>query len=129
MKWTIEYLTSGNYFKVVNQGIYLPGDSLNLYRNIFSNRFWTPGTAILMDNRLVDYRNVTYQVVSRLSHHLTDYEIVIGKSRIGYVVDSQVGFGICRQFQLLMEGKTSTKIEVFTDEEKAVDWLTQKQTV
>jgi hypothetical protein len=127
MESTIVYIKSGNYFKVVNRGIYFPGDSLRLYRNIFSNQLWTPGSPILIDNRLVDYRNVNYSVMSRVSHTLTDYEIIIGNSRIGYLVDSQVGFGICRQFQMLMEGKTSTKIEVFTDETQAVDWLTQIQ--
>ena len=127
MKWTIKYVENGSYFKVVNQGIYFPGDSLDLYQNIFSNPSWTPGLSILMDNRLIDYRNVNYLVMSKVSRHLTGYKSLIGDSRIGYVVDSQLGFGLCRQFQMLMEGKTSTEIEVFTNEEKAIDWLKQKQ--
>ena len=127
MKWTIEFVKHGNYFRVVNQGIYEAGDSVKLYQNIFSDKSWTSGSSILMDNRQVDYRNVNYRVMSQSSHNLINYETQIANSRIGYIVGSQVGFGVCRQFQLLMEGKLAVNIEVFTDEEKAVKWLTEKQ--
>jgi hypothetical protein len=59
--------------------------------------------------------------MSQVNPNLTDYEIVIENSKIGYLVDSNVGFGVCGQFQLLMEGKASTNNKVFTEEEKATD--------
>jgi hypothetical protein len=128
MKWTIEYIEHGNYFKVVNEGIFEPGDSTRLYQNLFSNKFWKLNTSILMDNRLVDYRNVSYRVISDSSFNLAKNEDQIGESKIGYLVESQIGYGASRQLQMLLEGKSSIKIEVFTDEEKAVTWLTENQT-
>lgn len=127
MKWTIEFVKHGNYFRVVNHGIYEAGDSVKLYQKIFSDKSWTSGSSILMDNRLVDYRNVNYRVMSQSSNSLIHYETQITNSKIGYIVSSQVGFGVCRQFQLLMEGKLAISIEVFTDEEMAVKWITEKQ--
>src|SRR5689334_20584783 len=127
MKWTIEYVRNGDFFKVVNEGIYEPGESVELYQSIFSNERWTPGASILFDNRLIDYRNVNYEVMSQSSSNLANNEAQIGNSKIGYLVDSSLGYGISRQFQLLAEGKISTKIEVFKEEEKAVGWITRKQ--
>src|SRR5215813_4155482 len=100
MKWTIEFVQNGNYFRVVNQGVYEIGDSMRLYQNLFSDKSWLSGTSILMDNRRVDYRNVNYRVMSQSSHNLTTFKKQIANSKIGYVVESQVGFGVCRQFQL-----------------------------
>ena len=128
MKWTIEYIESDNYFKVVNEGIYQTGDAVRLYKSLFSNKAWQPGVAVLFDNRQLDYQNVNYQVMSEASRRFADNEAEIGKSKIGYVVASQIGYGISRQFQMLMEGKSATRIEVFTDEERAVEWLTAVQT-
>ena len=127
MKWTISFITKGNYFKVVNEGLYEAGDSIKLYEHIFSNESWHPGASILMDNRQVDYRNANYQVMSQSSRNLANNEKQIANSKICYVVASPVGLGISRQFQMLMEGQSSTVIEIFTNEEAAIDWLTREQ--
>ena len=127
MKWTISFITKGNYFKVVNEGLYEAGDSIKLYASLFSNESWHPGASILMDNRQVDYRNVNYQVMSQSSNNLANSEKQIANSKIGYVVESPVGLGISRQFQMLMEGKSSIIIEIFTNEEAAINWLTREQ--
>lgn len=127
MKWMIKHIKNGNFFRVINEGIYLISDSVDLYEEIFSNKLWVPGSSILFDNRLVDFGNVNYQVMSEASKRFAAYEKQIGKSKIGYLVESQIGFGISRQFQMLIEGKTSTIIEIFMDEGKALSWIIERQ--
>src|ERR1044071_1889128 len=91
-------------FKVINEGIYEEGDSVKLYGDLFSNKFWKPDSSILIDNRLVDFRNINYEVMSQSSTNLSASQEQIGNSKIAYLADSPLAYGSCRQFQTLMEG-------------------------
>jgi hypothetical protein len=127
MKWTIEFIESSNYFKVIDEGVYHAEDSVKLLAEIFSSEFWQPGMSILFDNRLVDFGSINYQGMSATSVTFSINNNQIGKSRIASLVASPIGFGISRQFQTLMAEKSPATVEIFTDEEKAVEWLTAKQ--
>lgn len=125
MKWSIEYINKGNYFKVVNEGIYETSDSIKIYREIFSHKLWRPNSSILIDNRRVDFRNVNYLTMSQASSNLANNSHQIGSGRIAYLTGSQLEYGVSRQFQILAQDKVSTKIEIFKYEDEALKWISQ----
>jgi hypothetical protein len=127
MKWTIEFIENGNYFKVVNEGVYKAEDSLGILVELFSNKLWHPGASILFDNRLANFTNVNYQVMAASTRNFAVNNEQIGNSKIVSLVTSPIGVGISRQFQTLLSEKSSAVVKIFDDEEKAVAWLTERQ--
>jgi len=127
MKWTIEYVESGGYFKVINEGTYEARDSIGILADLFSNARWQPGTPILFDNRLADFSAVNYRVMSETTFSFAENNERLGSSRVASLVGSPLAFGISRQFQTLMAEKGTLVVEIFTDEAAAIGWLTEPQ--
>jgi hypothetical protein len=46
-----------------------------------------------------------------------------GESRAALVVSNDLDFGLSRMYQILMEGATSSAVEVFKDKDKAKQWI------
>jgi hypothetical protein len=128
MKWTIKYIESGNYFEIINEGVYEEGDSARVYQNLFLDKNWKPGSSILMDYRLVDFRNINYQVLSKTSQLLVGYEAQIGSCKIGYLAELPVGYGRCRQFQMLVEGKIPPVLKCLITKRKLLNGSPKSKT-
>ena len=46
-----------------------------------------------------------------------------GKSKAALVVSPDLEFGMSRMYQMMMEGATSSKVEIFKDTNEAQEWI------
>jgi hypothetical protein len=77
---------------------------------------------------LIDYRQLKIPEINR--DNLEDISIRLGNliqqiraGRIALFAQSDIQFGLGRQFQVIAEQRVPAPIEVFRDEVKAIEWL------
>lgn len=123
MNWTVEYVKSQNLVKVKTAGIFTLGDQIKMIEDVISQKFWKPGLDVLVDHRKVDFDDTDVDFMRKASQNHEKYEKKIGSGNIALLMKSLTDYARGRQFELLTEKKVASKISVFTDEEKALNWL------
>ena len=92
------------------KGLYSSSDS---YSEM--NAFW--------DLQEADFSSVTSEGVRSFMAYAGKIWGKGGKSRAALVVSGDLDFGMTRMYQIMMEGATSSAIEVFKDKNKAKEWI------
>jgi len=106
VRGVIDVRELGEYLK----GIYATSDS---YSEM--SVFW--------DLQEADFSSVTSEDVRSFMAYAGKIWGKEGKSRAALVVSRDLDFGMTRMYQIMMEGKTSSAIEVFKDKNKAKEWI------
>jgi len=123
MIWLIEYIEDRRYVRITYQDLFSIAEHFAAITELLSLDFWQPGTPILIDHRKLDFGGTNIDIIKQASEFHQMNNDRLGASRIALLMKSMADFGRGRQFELLTKGKISTLIEVFLEEEKALDWL------
>ena len=124
MNWTIEYLEKLKFVKIVTEGDFTLSDHLAMIEDIISRKFWKPGMNTLFDHRKLDFNETTIALMKEASENHKRYEARIGDGKAAILMKSLEDYLRGRQFELLTSYQVSAKLNVFMDEDKALEWLT-----
>jgi hypothetical protein len=106
VKGVIDVRDLAEYLK----GIYASSDT-----NSEMNSFW--------DLQNADFSSVTSDDVRVFMGYVGNIWGKGGNSKAALVVSNDLDFGLSRMFQIMMEGATSSAIEVFKDIDAAKQWI------
>lgn len=123
MEWTIEWLDKPGYVRVALSGPYSLDDIPQMVSDIGSCEFWQPGRPLLIDDSGVDAVSCTTRDIEKMSEIFSRLDETFGASKVALVADSDLQYGLARQFQGLAEINTVAYIGVFRCEDDAVLWL------
>ena len=121
--WTIEYLERQNIVKVVVENNFSADGHTKMIEDVVSQKFWNPGMSLLVDDRKVIFKKTDIKLVKKVSEGFRTVGKELGSGKTAILMDSLSDYARGRQFELLTEDKVSTDIQIFMDEEKALDWL------
>ncbi|HRH41639.1 MAG TPA: STAS/SEC14 domain-containing protein [Pyrinomonadaceae bacterium] len=127
MNWKIENIESDHYVRVTFEGKFDSSQYREMLNDIISQEFWQPDTPLLMDNRNLDFGEIDFKTMRQLSLNFQSFAERIGKGKAAMLMKSILDFGYGRQFEILSDLRGETKMHVFTDEEKALNWLLRKK--
>jgi hypothetical protein len=127
MNWEIKHIVADNYVKVTCDGIFSIESHPECFRKLFTSAFWKPGTNLLFDNRNFDFGQMNIDKLRMGSNYYQKVSDHLGKGKVALLMNTPLGYGIGRQFQLLSEEKVQTEIRVFKDEQEAIGWLTEEK--
>jgi hypothetical protein len=123
MFWTIEYVNDQHFVRVVATGIYNIDDHMRMLEDIATHDFWKPGMNWLLDESNLSYHGSTLEQLREAGARRVKMDDLIGRGKTAVVMNTLSDFMRARQYELITSGKVSAKIEIFKDEEKAVNWL------
>lgn len=124
MNWTIKYIEKLNFVKIVTEGDFTLSDHLAMVEDIISQKFWKPGMNTLFDHRKLDFNETTIALMKEASENHKRYEVQIGDGKAAILMKSLEDYLRGRQFELLTSHQASARLNVFMDEDKAIEWLT-----
>jgi hypothetical protein len=123
MTWTIEYMKDRHFVRVMVRGIYNIDDHVRMLDDIASRAFFEPGMNLLIDDTALDLRQTNLEQLRAAGRKRIELDALIGDGKTAVLVGSLTDLARARQFQLMTSGKVSGKMDVFKDEDKAVEWL------
>lgn len=123
MNWFIEYNENQNYVRIAYEGLFSVDEQTAAIEDLLSRKFWKPGLPILIDHRKFDFGDTDIPVMRRTAAFHQNHDARIGAAKIAVIMKSLSDFGRGRQFELITKGKISAKLEIFLEEEKALEWL------
>lgn len=123
MNWTVKYVKENRFVRVTVTGLYNLEDHMRMLKDVASREFWTPGMNLLIDDRNLEFPSLSLEELREAGRRRAELDALIGAGRTAVLVSSLVNFGRARQFQLITSGKVSTKMDIFKDENEAIEWL------
>jgi len=79
--------------------------------------------SVFWDLQTADFSAVTSEDIRSLMAYVGKIWGKGGKSKAALVVSNDLDFGLSRMYQIMMEGATSSAIEVFKDIDAAKEWI------
>ena len=122
MAWKIDSTDSG-MVRVKMSGPFSPADFNMMLDELVALKYLRPGTPILFDNQYVDLRDLDHGGLEELSSIFLSKEKSLAFSKVAVLMAGPDTLRLGRQFELMTESKTQAVLDVFLDEQKAVDWL------
>lgn len=123
MYWSVEYVKDCRFVRVVVKGIYNIDDHMGMLEDIVTRDFWKPGMNLLIDDSRLDFRQTNLEQLREAGKKRIKLDARVGGGKTAVLVGSLTDFARVRQYELITSGKVSTKMDVFKDENKAVEWL------
>jgi len=82
-----------------------------------------PSMNVLWDLREADFSTVSRDEVQSVMEFVSKTWGTEGRSKAALVVKNDLDYGFSRMYQMMMEGATSSKVEVFRDLDAAETWI------
>ena len=123
MQWTVSFGQMCGAAVVRTHGVFNVEDHARMVADIVSRGEWHPGQPILFDHRELDFDTAGYEEMRRARDNHVAHEERIGGARSAILMKSSSDFGLGRQFQMLIDGRASAELRIFSDESSATEWL------
>jgi|SRR5215213_2631711 len=123
MRWTIVYVKDRHFAKVIAKGIYNIDDHMRMLKDVVTRDFWQPGMNLLINALELDFSDTRLEQLRAVSLKRIELDALIGNGKTAIVMSSITDFARGRQYELIMSGKVAAKIDVFKNEDKALEWL------
>lgn len=123
MEWSVVRTADEPWFRVTTGGTFTLADHARMVEEIVARPDWRPGTTVLFDHRALELEDASYAMMVGAGDTHRRHEAQIGDGKAAILVGSVAAFGTGRQFELLMEDTTATRIRIFLDEGEALAWL------
>lgn len=125
MDWTITLVAEPRHVRIVTVGEFTVSDHLRMIDAVLGQPYWTPGTATLFDHRGLSMAGATFSVMEEAGRNHLRHDARIGAGKTAVVMATPADFGSARQFEMIVEGKTATRLRVFLDCPAALEWLAE----
>lgn len=123
MKVDIEYDKNLNIMHQKLYGSCAIKDLANIFADM-TNLNPKPGLKIFLDITNANLKEASYNSISKLENELDGFIDRYLPVKKAIFVDSLLGFGIARMYEMLAE-KDGFDVHVFKDREKALQWLSE----
>lgn len=123
MRWKFEYIENEDYVRITSEGVFSVREHAFWLNQLVTASFWQPGMKVLFDNRYFDFGDVRLADFRRASDDYGKLSPQLGRSKIALLMKSRLDYGFGRQFQMVSEEKGESDINVFDDEQQALEWL------
>jgi hypothetical protein len=123
MFWTIEYVRESHFVRVTATGIYNIDDHLRMLEDLVSRHFWQPGMNWLLDESGLNYQGITLEQLREAAARRVEMDASLGAGKTAVVMGTLTDFARARQYELITSGKVSAKIDIFKNENAALNWL------
>jgi hypothetical protein len=94
-----------------------------LNAEIVSDPNWQQGTALFFDSSEVENRAAETPSMTSMADTVAKMNGEFSQSKMAMFVKNDLQYGLARQYQMLAESRSTTRIEVFRDKNAAIDWL------
>jgi len=111
------------FVRVTNSGVGSAAAFNEMTERLLGHPLIRPGARVLMDNRAIDYSQVTAEDVLERASELARRAEALASFRIAVVVPSVANFGTQR-ITALIAGEDFPDARGFTDLDNAIAWLT-----
>jgi hypothetical protein len=91
---------------------------------IYSRSDFDPDMNVLWDLREADLSSFSSADIETVRDFVGERWGTGGTSRAALIVSRDVDFGLSRMYQMLLEGYTSSSVQVFRDYDEAFNWIT-----
>ena len=129
MHWTIRHNTERNYVQAYQGGRYSLSDEASFLNAIFTSSFWRSGTPLVVNFSSMEMDNVDDGVVAIASRMVTLLNEQLGKGRFALVCDDNEKLKVGLQFKVLVAPNIDAEVNIFQDEDAAIDWATEPNKV
>lgn len=92
-------------------------------KELYNSSNFDPDMNVFWDLREADFRSVSPENVHYFTNFVGQNWGKGGKSKAALVVSHDLGYGISRMYEIMMESKTSSGIAIFKDIDKAKEWI------
>jgi hypothetical protein len=126
MQYSIIFDDLNNYFFINTTGTFNVDIFSKLAKDLLTHPKWVTGSNCIFDYRNTDFiKTSTNELLSATNMHKRNNDI-IGHGKSAFVMKDIANFGIGRMYQSLTEGNVDTSFYIFTDINKAIDWVMTK---
>ena len=125
MNWAIKYIENGSYIKISCGSFFSIREHVECFQKLFSSDFWKPGTNLLFDSRNLSFEQVTADKIRAIGNYYHGISPQLGENKIALLVNTTVGYGLGRQYQIFAENQGPGEIRIFKDEQEAAAWLNE----
>jgi hypothetical protein len=125
MPITIEMNHEAGYFVSQYKETITDNDLLNDWKSIFDNGVWIPDTNELADLSEADLSSLTTEGIQALADYFKSMSRdrnVASMKKTAIYAPKALSFGLARMYSAFAF-ESSQNIEVFSDREKAIQWL------
>lgn len=123
MRWTIVYVKEHDFVRVGTKGIYNIDDHIRMLEDVVTRDFWKSDMNLLINASELDFSDTRLEQLRAVSVKRIELDALIGSGKTAIVMNSITDFARARQYELLTSGKVAAKIDVFKNEDKALEWL------
>jgi len=123
MEFTLDY--HDGIFEVRTSGDATRQGFVDFTGAVLGHKDWRPGGLILVDHSKLNILHLTVSDIEYVSDLMGLYIERLGKAKIAFLVDSDLGYGFIRMWQTYVEIRIKWQVpeEVFRNREDAIAWL------
>ena len=100
---------------------------LSLYlKQLYSESNFNLEFNVFWDLREADFSKVSSEEVRSLMNYVSNTWGKSGKNKAALIVSQDLGFGLSRMYQMLMESSSSSRIAIFKEIDEAKNWIKNK---
>ncbi len=122
MKWKVNFIPAPPHVLVDYEGEFDLGDTLKLHEQLAVNDHVLKGSPILIDARRILTPNINSDDIAALARSFARHAESFSKTRIAFIVSSNVHFGLGRQLMGLM-GEQADSFVLLRSEDEVATWL------
>ncbi len=126
MPITIVMNHEAGYFVSHYKGAITDADLLNDWKSIFNNGNWIPDTNELADLSEADLSSLTTEGIRALADYFIsmfpEKNYITSMNKTAIYAPKTLNFGLARMYSVFAF-KSSQNIEIFSEREKAIQWL------
>ncbi|HWA75491.1 MAG TPA: hypothetical protein VG937_24315 [Polyangiaceae bacterium] len=123
MEWRIELQDDGKLIRITTNGPFQLGQQRQMFEELGAHPAFTPGLAVLFDNRRLDLTGSDVNVIQESVEIVQEFVRTQHIERLAGLVDDGLNFGVGRQFEILTDVAGGHGFRLFKEEELALRWL------
>ncbi len=108
---------------VTTSGLFTGPEHARLVQAILSRPFWKPGLDVVFDHRRMEFNRTDFETMMSAGETHEAHDDQIGDGRAAIVFKNRADYGTGRIFENITEGNIQAKLRLFTDIEKAHEWI------
>ena len=123
MEISTEINKKNNIRRHIVRGVIDISELTESLKEIYNSPDFDSELNVFWDLQQADFSSISSEDVRSFMEYVVKLWGTGGKSRAALVVSDNLGYGMSRMYQMMMEGATSSEVAVFKDTNKAKEWI------